>query len=87
MIDVLAAIGFWLLIGAPFIVTVAAFLDAARRPEWVWAMARRRRAVWMGVLVAGGVSYIGGPVIALLYFLTARRDVAAIERGELDGLG
>ena len=82
MIDVLLAIGFWLLFGLPFIITVAAFLDAARRPEWARAMARRRRAVWMGVLVAGGVTYFVGPIVAIVYWLTARRDVSAVEHGQ-----
>ncbi|MDG2262954.1 MAG: hypothetical protein P8N50_11530 [Actinomycetota bacterium] len=82
MIDVIAAIGFWILVGFPFIMTAAAFLDAARRPEWCWAMARRRRAVWMGMIVGGGVSYFMGPIIAIAYWFTARRDVAAVERGE-----
>lgn len=85
MTAIIAAIGIWLLVGLPFIVTAAALLDAAHRPEWAWVMAGRRRPVWMGIIVAGGVTYLAAPVITIIYWLTARRDVRAIERGDLDG--
>ena len=85
MIDVLLAIGFWFVVGAPLILSAAAFLDAARRPEWAWVMSGRRRVIWMGVIVGGGVTYFLGPVVWAIYWFTARRDVAAIERGDFDG--
>lgn len=81
------AVGFWLRVGAPLIVTTIAFLDAARRPEWAWVMSNRRRILWLGLLLGGGITYFPGPLVAVVYWLTARRDVRSIERGDFEGLG
>lgn len=83
MIDLLQAIGSVLLLASPIILAALAFLDAARRPEWAWALAGRRRVMWMAMLIAGGATVVAAPLFALAYFLTARRDVARAERGEL----
>lgn len=83
MIDLLQAIGSVLLLGAPLIMVGLAFIDAARRPEWAWALAGRRRVMWMALLIAGGATVIAAPIFALAYFFTARRDVAAAENGRL----
>lgn len=83
MLDWLAAIGSVLLLAAPFIMVGLAFIDAARRPEWAWALAGRRRVMWMAMLIAGGATVIAAPFFALAYFFTARRDVAAAEEGRL----
>lgn len=84
--EVTSAIGFWLLVGGPIIITTVALLDAARRPEWAWLMSNRRRLLWLGMLVAGVITYFPGPVIATLYWFTARRDVRSIERGDFEDL-
>ena len=63
--------------------TAGAFLDAARRPEWAWLLAGRHRALWMAMLIVGGFSLFFGPAVAVVYFFTARKDVAAAERGEV----
>jgi len=84
--EIAGAIGFWLRVSAPIIITIIAFLDAARRPEWAWVMSNRRRVLWLGMLVGGGITYFVGPLVALVYWLTARRDVRSIERGDFDGL-
>jgi hypothetical protein len=83
VIDLLGAIGSVLLLASPLILVGLAFLDAARRPEWAWALAGRRRVMWMAMLIAGGATVVAAPLFALAYFLTARRDVARAERGEL----
>ena len=70
-----------LLLGLPLIMVGLAFIDAARRPEWAWALAGRRRVMWMAMLIAGGATVIAAPFFALAYFFIARRDVAAAERG------
>jgi len=84
--EIVGAVGFWLGVGGPIIVTTIAFLDAARRPEWAWVMSNRRRVLWLGMLVGGGITYFAGPVVAAAYWLTARRDVRSIERGNFEGL-
>jgi hypothetical protein len=80
---VLSAIGFWLLVGSPFLLTLIAFLDVARRPAWAWAVAGRRQAVWLAILGGAAITWLGGAFVALLYLLTARRDVRDAERGDL----
>lgn len=83
MLDWLQAIGSVLLLSAPLIMVGVAFIDAARRPEWAWALAGRRRVMWMALLIAGGATVIAAPLFAIAYFLTARRDVAAAEKGRI----
>ena len=83
-IDVVMAIAYWGAIATPVIITGGAFLDAARRPEWAWALAGRRRIVWMSALMAGAITVIAGPPIAIFYLMTARKDVANIEKGRFD---
>lgn len=80
---VLSAIGFWLVVGFPFLITLVAFLDVARRPGWAWALTGRRQAVWMGILGGAALTWLGGALVAMWYFGTAYRDVRAAERGDL----
>jgi len=77
------ATGSVLLLALPLILVALAFVDAARRPEWAWALAGRRRVIWMGLLIAGGATVVAAPLFAAAYFLIARPDVAAAERGRL----
>ena len=44
----------------PLALTVWALLDAARRPEWAWALAGRRRVVWLAAILFGGDGARGG---------------------------
>lgn len=83
MISVLWAIVWWILITSPLLVTGAAFLDAARRPAWAWGLSQRNRLMWLTSLVGAGITIIAGPIVAIAYFVIARPDVAAAERGEL----
>ena len=83
MVDIGTAIVVTLVLALPLVVTAGAFLDAARRPEWAWLLAGRRRALWMAMLIVGGFSLIFGPAVAIAYFVTARKDVAAAERGDI----
>lgn len=84
--EVAGAVWFWVLLGAPIIVTTIALLDAAKRPEWAWVMSNRRRILWLGILIAGVITYFPGPLVAAAYWLTARRDVRSIERGNFGSL-
>lgn len=83
MTSVLWAVVWWILITSPLLLTAAAFLDAARRPGWAWGLAQRNRVMWLTLMVAGGVTLIGGPIIAIVYLVVARPDVAAAERGQI----
>ena len=80
---VLGAILFWIVIGIPFAITGAAFLDVARRPAWAWAMVGRRQVMWLAVLGGTAITWLGGAAVGLWYFATAHRDVRDAERGDM----
>jgi hypothetical protein len=68
-------------LGMPLMLTVWALLDAARRPEWAWALCRRRRVVWMAAILVGAMTVIVGLVVSSVYLLRVRPAVAAAEEG------
>jgi hypothetical protein len=67
----------------PLALTAWALLDAARRPEWAWALAGRRRVVWLAVILFGAFTVVGGLVIAGAYLVRVRPEVAAAESGDV----
>ena len=86
MIAVASAVGFWVLIGFPLLVTMVAVLDVARRPRWAWAIVGRDQTRWLALLGGLALTWLGGMVAALWYFATAGREVARAERGDLGSL-
>ena len=60
-----------------------ALLDAARRPEWAWALAGRRRVVWMALILVGGMTVLVGVAVALIYLVRVRPEIAAAEDGRV----
>lgn len=74
------------LLSIPLAVTGWAFLDAANRPRWVWAFAGRRQVVWLCVIGFGVVTVIGGLLISGYYLTRVRRELSAIELGDLGPL-
>lgn len=67
----------------PLGISVWALLDAAHRPEWAWALAGRRRVVWMVVIMFGVLTVIGGLAISGYYLACVRPRIAAAERGDI----
>ena len=67
----------------PLAISAWAFLDAARRPQWAWALSPARQIVWMVAIPLGVFTVIGGLVISLWYLLRIRPLVAAAERGQV----
>jgi len=67
----------------PLGLSLWAFLDAARRPQWAWALSRHRQVVWMVAIPFGVFTVIGGLLISSWYLLVVRPGVAAVERGEI----
>lgn len=67
----------------PLAVTVWALLDAARRPQWAWALAERNQALWIAAILLGVFSVIGGLAVCAWYLLKVRPRVAAAESGEV----
>jgi hypothetical protein len=74
-----------LVCSVPLLLTGWALLDAARRPEWAWALAGRRRVVWMAAILFGAMTLLVGLVVASIYLLRVRPEVAAAEAGRLPG--
>lgn len=68
---------------APLAVSLWALLDAARRPQWAWALAGRRQVAWMAAILFGMFSVLGGLVLSLWYLRRVRPVIAAAEEGEV----
>jgi hypothetical protein len=67
----------------PLALSVWALLDAARRPQWAWALAERRQVVWMAAIMLGTLTVIGGMLLCAYYLTRVRHDVAAAEEGRI----
>lgn len=65
----------------PLGLTVWALLDAARHPEWAWALTGRRRVVWMVVIMFSALTVVGGMAVSVWYLTRVRPEVAATESG------
>jgi hypothetical protein len=79
----LGAIALTVFACTPLAISLWAFLDAARRPQWAWALSPARQVVWMVAIPIGVFTVVGGLLISLWYLLRIRPLVAAAERGEL----
>jgi hypothetical protein len=71
----------------PLALTAWALLDAARRPEWAWALAGRRRVVWLAAILFGAMTLAVGLVVSSVYLLRVRPEVEAAESGRVSGAG
>jgi hypothetical protein len=67
----------------PLAISVWALLDAASRPEWAWALAGRRRVVWMAAIMFGVLTVVGGLVISAWYLARVRPEIRAAEHGSI----
>ena len=67
----------------PLVLTLWALLDAARRPEWAWALAGRRRVVWMAAILFGAMTVVVGVVVSTAYLVRVRPAIAAAEEGRI----
>jgi len=81
--DTLGAAGTMIVLATPLMLTLWALLDAARRPEWAWALAGRRRVVWLAAILFGAMTVVLGVVISSVYLLRIRPHVAAAEDGRI----
>jgi hypothetical protein len=68
----------------PLALTLWALLDAARRPQWAWALAGRRQVVWMAAILFGTFTVVGGVLLCSWYLTRVRVDLAAAEDGQID---
>lgn len=83
MSELALAIGLTLLAAIPLATTLWALLDAARRPQWAWALAGRRQVVWLAAIIFGAFSVIGGLLISTWYLARVRHEIADAEEGRM----
>ncbi len=69
--------------GAPLGLTLWALLDAARRPQWAWALADRNQVAWMTMILLGVLLVCAGVAISGWYLWKVRPVIAAAEAGIL----
>jgi hypothetical protein len=81
--DLAVALVLATLAAIPLGLSLWALLDAARRPQWAWALAGRRQVVWMAAIMLGTLSVIGGVVLCAYYLTRVRHEVAAAEEGRI----
>jgi hypothetical protein len=67
----------------PLGLTLWSLLDAARRPQWAWALADRRQVVWLAVIMFSAMTVIGGLATSFWYLTKIRPRIAAAEEGHL----
>ena len=67
----------------PLSLTVWALLDAARRPQWAWALAGRRQVVWMAGIMFSALTVLGGVLVSSWYLTKVRHEIAAAEDGHI----
>jgi hypothetical protein len=78
------AVGLTLLVSLPLATSVWALLDAARRPQWAWALAGRSQVAWMGGILFGTLTLVIGLGVSIWYLTKVRPLVAAAEEGRLE---
>ena len=81
--DLAVALVLATLAAIPLGLSLWALLDAARRPQWAWALAGRRQVVWMAAIMLGTFSVIGGVVLSAYYLTRVRSEIAGAEEGRL----
>jgi hypothetical protein len=81
--DLVVALVLATLAAVPLGLSLWALLDAARRPQWAWALAERRQVVWMAAIMMGTFSVIGGVLLCTYYLTRVRHEVAAAEDGRI----
>ena len=54
------AIALTVLVSLPLAATMWALLDAARRPQWAWALAGRSQVIWMAWILFASLTLSSG---------------------------
>lgn len=67
----------------PLGISLWALVDVARRPPWAWALAGRRQAAWLAVIMFSVLTVVGGVVVSGWYLLRVRPRIAAVEDGQI----
>jgi hypothetical protein len=70
----------------PIAISAWALLDAARRPQWAWALTGHRQVVWMAAILFGTLILVAGLIVSSLYLRRIRPVIANAENGLIGGL-
>jgi hypothetical protein len=81
--ELMVAVALALFAAIPLSLTVWALLDAARRPQWAWALTGRRQVVWMAGIMFAALTVLGGMVVSAWYLVRIRHEVEAAEDGRI----
>lgn len=81
--DLARALALAIVASIPLGLSLWSLLDAARRPQWAWALAGRRQVVWMAVIMFSVLSVVGGLITSWWYLTKVRPVIAAAEEGQL----
>jgi hypothetical protein len=84
-VQVLAVVFGIVIVSIPLALSLWALLDAARRPEWAFALAGRSRVVWVAACGIGILFNLVGLCVSAWYLVRVRPAVAAAESGQVDG--
>lgn len=68
---------------APLVFVGAAFLHAARFPQFVWILAGRTQIVWLASLITGTLILPIGIPLAIYYLIKVRPVLSAIDAGDI----
>ena len=79
--ELAVALAIAMVAAVPLGVTLWALLDAARRPQWAWALSGRRQVVWMAAIMFGALTVVGGLALSSWYLTQIRHEIAAAEEG------
>ena len=71
--DLVVALLWATLAAVPLGISLWALLDAARRPQWAWALAGRRQVVWMAAIMLGTLFGL----VVVIFALVLRYDPEA----------
>jgi hypothetical protein len=77
------AVGLTILVSLPLGVTIWALLDAARRPQWAWALAGRSQVIWMASILFASLTLVLGIFVSSWYLMKVRPLIAAAEEGRV----
>jgi hypothetical protein len=77
------AVGLTILVSLPLGVTIWALLDAARRPQWAWALAGRSQVIWMAWILFASLTLVLGIFVSSWYLMKVRPLIAAAEEGRV----
>ncbi len=81
--DLTVAVALALFAAFPLSLTLWALLDAARRPQWAWALSGRRQVVWMAGIMFAAATLLGGLIVSTWYLTRIRQEIQAAEDGKI----